>query len=71
MKTEELLRYEAEFQAMREALGNVLLVFDFPASWPTVGPASSGSTSAPYPEPSLSAASTALPTAPTSGLPLP
>jgi hypothetical protein len=30
MKTEELLRYEAEYQAMQEALGTHLLVFEFP-----------------------------------------
>jgi hypothetical protein len=30
MKTEEILRYEAEFKAMQEALGTALLVFDFP-----------------------------------------
>jgi hypothetical protein len=29
MKTEELLRYEAEFKAMQEALGITLLVFEF------------------------------------------
>ena len=29
MKTEELLRYEAEYQAMQEAFGTHLLVFDF------------------------------------------
>jgi hypothetical protein len=29
MKTEELLRYEAEFKAMREALGTSLLMFEF------------------------------------------
>ncbi len=30
MKTEELLRYEAEYRAMQEAFGTFLLVFDFP-----------------------------------------
>lgn len=30
MRTEEILRYEAEFKAMQEELGNFLLVFDFP-----------------------------------------
>jgi hypothetical protein len=30
MRTEELLRYEAEYKAMREALGTDLLVFVFP-----------------------------------------
>jgi hypothetical protein len=30
MKTEELLRYEAEYRAMGEAFGTFLLVFDFP-----------------------------------------
>jgi hypothetical protein len=29
MKTEEILRYEAEFNAMREALGITLLVYEF------------------------------------------
>lgn len=29
MKTEELLRYEAEFKLMQEALGTTLLVFEF------------------------------------------
>jgi hypothetical protein len=29
MKTEELLRYDAEFKAMQEALGVMLLVFKF------------------------------------------
>ena len=30
MKTEELLRYEAEYRAMQEAFGTFLLVFEFP-----------------------------------------
>ena len=30
MKTEELLRYEAEYRVMGEAFGTFLLVFDFP-----------------------------------------
>ena len=30
MKTEELLRYEAEYRAMQEALGTKLMRFDFP-----------------------------------------
>lgn len=30
MKTEELLRYEAEYRAMQEAFRTILLVFDFP-----------------------------------------
>lgn len=29
MKTEEILRYEAEYQAMQEAFGTHLLIFDF------------------------------------------
>ena len=29
MKTEEILRYEAEYQAMQEAFGTRLLIFDF------------------------------------------
>jgi hypothetical protein len=29
MKTEDLLRYQAEYRAMQEALGTFLLVFDF------------------------------------------
>ncbi len=29
MKTEELLRYEAEYRAMQEAFGTFLLLFDF------------------------------------------
>jgi hypothetical protein len=29
MKTEEILRYEAEYQAMQEAFGTHLLTFDF------------------------------------------
>ena len=29
MKTEELLRYEAEYRAMQEVFGTFLLVFDF------------------------------------------
>ena len=29
MKTEEILRYEAEYQAMQEAFGTQLLTFDF------------------------------------------
>lgn len=30
MKTEEFLRYEAEYRAMQEALGTCMLAFDFP-----------------------------------------
>jgi hypothetical protein len=30
MRTEELLRYEAEYEAMSKALGTSLLMFDFP-----------------------------------------
>jgi hypothetical protein len=30
MRTEELLRYEAEYEAMQEALRTLLLVFEFP-----------------------------------------
>lgn len=30
MKTEELLRYEAEFKAMQEVFASHLLVFDYP-----------------------------------------
>ena len=30
MKTEELIRYEVEYKAMRQALGTYLLVFEFP-----------------------------------------
>lgn len=30
MKTEELLRYEAEYRAMQEAFDSFLLVFDYP-----------------------------------------
>ena len=30
MKTEDILRYKAEFKAMQEAFGTALLVFDFP-----------------------------------------
>ena len=30
MKTEEILRYEAEFKAMQDAFRTPLLVFDFP-----------------------------------------
>jgi hypothetical protein len=29
MKTEDLLRYQAEYRAMQEVLGTFLLVFDF------------------------------------------
>lgn len=29
MKTEDLLRYQAEYRAIEEALGTFLLVFDF------------------------------------------
>ncbi len=30
MKTEELIRYEVEYKAMKQALGTSLLVFEFP-----------------------------------------
>ena len=32
MKTEELLRYEAEYRVMGEAFGTLLLEFNFPKS---------------------------------------
>jgi hypothetical protein len=34
MKTEDILRYEAEFKAMQEAFGTSMLVFEFPGQSP-------------------------------------
>jgi len=37
MKTEEILRYEAEFKAMQEAFGTCLLIYEFPRQPPDPG----------------------------------
>jgi len=37
MKTEEILRYEAEFKAMEKTFGTFLLVYEFPRQPPNLG----------------------------------